>query len=249
MTRNAILTIIGCAAVVVVALSLSLRVGWSPHQAGIVPVESEYPEEFRAASASFERYPDPQQMIEVLRDTIAPKYEDLGLSDGESEALIATLVPHMRLIIAPDLDAWLNLAGERAPPAADPSHPDHEEFLQVWEKASTVLADSPIGIDQITARFAEPGTGPRVGVPETIFLRSGEARWQRKYGDPPEEPGIRIVETLVPMQYRTRQGEVLPVTVTFRFYKREGETSWHPADLYLYFDRQAFGKRLSSFFY
>ncbi len=211
----------------------------------------EYSVEYQASAANFDLRPQKDgvdAVIAELRRVFSLRVEDLGVVGDAASGLENTLIERVEMQLSPDFETWKLIVGDKMPPGADPEHPDQEKFQRIWHKKSNLFQQSPIDLDSMVVRRVEPDAGPRIppeyDAPGTRFLRSG-GKYAATYPDP--ENGseiIEMIETLLPMQYKMPGYDALPVTVSFRFYRDRGSTEWMPTDLYLYFDKEAFGKGL-----
>lgn len=237
--------------VLVGLLTMTFRSAWTGTAgAGSREGKPQYPDEFRASESRFlvkTSVPGGvERAIDSIRSRVMASLGDLGLSAEDSRKLVDLLASRVRIHLAPDFEQWRRLAGEYAPEAASPDHPDHEEFRRVWMKESETLRGTSLDVDAIIVRRIEADAGPRLDVPGTIFLRSGGPRTKAaRYPDPPsEDPSVEVYEVLIPMQYRISESEHIPATVSYRFYRTGSRSTWLPTDLYIYFGQEAFGKGL-----
>ncbi len=241
----------GTGVLVVALLAMTFRSAWSGTRNGATRGDTpDYPEEFRASESRFTTKTSVpggvERAIDSLRSHVMASLGDLGLSADDKRSLVDLLASRVRMHLAPDFDQWRRLAGEYAPAAASPSHPDHAEFRRVWTKQAETLRKTSLDLDSIIVRRIEADAGPRMDVPGTIFLRSGGPRTKAaRFPDPPrDDPNVEVYEILIPMQYRISESESIPTTVSYRFYRTGTNSKWRPTDLYLYFGREAFGKGL-----
>ncbi len=242
------------AAAIIILVVITFRPGWS--RSSTFPADGtvetpEYSVEYQASAANFELRPKRDGVdvvIAELRRAFSLRVEDLGIIGNAANHLEDTLVKRVEMQLSPDFETWKAIVGDKAPPGANPEHPDHDKFQRIWHKKSGLFRQSPIDLDSMVVRRIEPDAGPRIApeydAPGTRFLRSGGS-YAPTYPDPENgSQSIEMVETLLPMQYKMPGHDPLPVTVSFRFYRNNNATEWKPTDLYLYFDKEAFGKGL-----
>lgn len=239
----------GGALVVVAGLLLTFRPGWSAR----TPATDDSPagdrsREFQAAAMRADMKPQRtgvEAVVDGVLQEIEPQLAELELSAAAKEELRLTVRRRLHLVLEPDYDRWRQAAGDRVPPEADPTHPEHEKFMGKWETAAGQLRHSPVSSEGVVLRRVGSDWEPKLEA-GTMFLRTGGPRTASvRYEEPPA--GAEAVELLVPMRYKVAYDskKILPVTASMRFYATTAKGPWQPSDMYLYFDEQAFGEKLS----
>jgi hypothetical protein len=139
------------------------------------------------------------------------------------------------------------MAGVNAPAESDPEGEQFASYKRMWDASASLLKDSPISSGGLVARRIPGDQQPEIGHPGTLFLRTGgPGGAAARYPEPPADgPGVVCIELLVPVEYRLPgDSEPLKATASMRFYRGSAAQAWTPADMYLYFDKHAFGRGL-----
>jgi hypothetical protein len=229
------------------------RSGWGrpPSKIGI---PANRPSEFAASSSDFDVLPASmgvQAAVAKMDEAVSPLLNDVGLPAQAGETLRVAFRDRLTLLIEPDLAEWRTAAARYGtlPEGAKRSDPDEAAFIKKWESSVGILRHSPMSSRAVSVKRFSPKDGPVLGVPGTMFLRTGEHLGvSASYPDPPQDlPGVECYEIHVPMMFRTHSpGDTIPVTAVMRFYRKPGEADWRPADMFMYFDERAFGKGLAT---
>ncbi len=186
-----------------------------------------------------------EETIGLVRDRVI----DLALQDDmldgqDAEDIADRVIEHIRFIIEPDFDGWIELARLYVPDAGyDTEGRLDELFRERWSESVETVAGSPVAIDGIYLREVEdPMAFPNErSEPGTIIMscaneRNGGVRYPVMDGR-----GLRAREVLVPVMVESVDGDRLPVTLGMRFGHTSMSGTWRPVRMFMYMGPESFG--------
>lgn len=170
-------------------------------------------------------------------------HDAANLVDAASAEAIAEMsIDRLMFMTDPDLDDWRAMVSSQGGIAKRPEGMDEETFHRRWRGLAARFDNSSVGIEGVSVQSGEAGTEDAMGGPGSRFLR-GDSGVSGVYPSPPD--GARLIDVLVPIEYRLDGGRRIACTIVFRYADHGASRGWLFRDLFAFFGGDSFGEALN----